>query len=81
MDVSGIDLQSIAVQGIDLAQTQLEAAASGIASAASFSPEAATVDLSAEVVALLSARNQFDVGLATLKIAGEVLKSAVDVVA
>ena len=73
-----MDLSAIALQSIDQAQVQLEAAATGIASTAASSPDAATVDLSTEVVALLSAENQFSVGLATLKIAGEVQKSAVD---
>ena len=79
-----MDLSSIALQGIDQAQGQLEAAAADIASAAALSPDAATgdtVNLSAEVVALLSAKNQFSVNLATLKIANETQKSVVDLLA
>ncbi len=76
-----MDLTAIALQGLDQAQVQLEAAATGIASAAALSPDAATADtvnLSVEVVALLSAKNQFSVNLATLKIADETQKTAVD---
>lgn len=79
-----MDLAAIAVQRIDVAQAQLEAAAMGIASAATLPPDAAasdTVDLSAEVVALLSAKNQLSVNLSTLKIADETQKSAVDLLA
>jgi hypothetical protein len=76
-----MDLAAVAVQGIDLAQVQLEAAALGIARATALSPDAAstdTVDISAEVVALLSAKNQFSVHLTTLRIADETQKSVVD---
>jgi len=83
-DNSSMDLAGIALHGINQAQVQLEAAASGIASAAALSPDAATADpvnLSAEVVALLSAKNQFSLNLATLKGADETQKSAVDLLA
>jgi hypothetical protein len=66
MDLTVTALQGIALWGIDQAQVQLEAAATGIASAATLSPDAATADsvnLSAEVVALLSAKNQFSLNL------------------
>jgi len=62
----------------------LQAAATGIASAAALSLDAAAsdaVELSAEVVALVSARNQFSVDLSRLKIVGETQKSAVDLMA
>jgi hypothetical protein len=76
-----MDLSAIALQGLEQAQVQLEAAAVGIASAGTLSPDAATADsvsLSAEVVALLSAKNQFSVNLVTLKIAGETQKTVID---
>ena len=76
-----MDLAAIALQGIDQAQVQLEAAATGIANAGAQSGDAATVDLSTEVVALFSASNQFDVGLATLKTAGEIQRIAVNLLA
>lgn len=61
-----MDLTAIALQGLDQAQAELESAAAGMASAASLSPDAAaadTVNLSAEAVALLSAKNQFSINL------------------
>jgi hypothetical protein len=76
-----MDLSAIALQGIHQAQARFEAAAPGIASAAALSPDATTadsVDLSAEVVALLSAKNQFSVNPTTLKIAAATQKSAID---
>ena len=76
-----MDLAAIALQGIDQAQVQLEAAATGIASAAAQSSDAATVDLSTEVVALLSARNQVSLGVATLKIADQTAQSAINLLA
>jgi hypothetical protein len=79
-----MDLSAIALQGLDQAEVQLEAAAAGIASAGSLSPDGAgadTVSLSNEVVALLSAKNQFSVNLATLKIAGDIQKSSIDLLA
>jgi hypothetical protein len=76
-----MDLAAIALQGIGQAEGQLEAAAVGIASAGARSADAVSVDLSSEVVALLSAKNQFSLDLATLKIAGETQKSAVDLLA
>jgi len=79
-----MDLSAIALQGIDQAEAGLEAAASGLPSAAGLSADGAapdTVTLSSEVVALLSARDQFSVGVATLKIADETQKSAVNLLA
>ena len=76
-----MDLSAIALQGLQQADAQLEKAASRIASAAALSPDGSnvdTVDISAEIVALLAAKNQFSVNAATLKVASEVQKSAVD---
>ncbi len=79
-----MDLSAIALQGLEQADAQLEKAASRIASAAALSPDGSnvdTVDLSAEMVALLSAKNQFSVEVATLKVAGEVQKNEVNLIA
>ena len=79
-----MDLPAIALQGLEQADAQLEKAASRIASAAALSPDGSnvdTVDLSAEMVALLSAKNQFSVEVATLKVAGEVQKNEVNLIA
>jgi len=79
-----MDLSAIALQGLDQAEVQLEAAATRLASTGAPSPDGAnldTVDISAEMVALLSAKNLFSVNLATLKVANEVQKNAIDVMA
>jgi len=76
-----MDLAAIALQGIDQAQVQLEAAATGIASSGAQTGDAATVDLSTEVVALLSAKNQFSLGIATLKVADQTQQSALSLFA
>jgi len=75
-----MDLSSIALQGMQQAEVQLENAATAIASPGS-SPEGAnidTVDLSAEMVALMSAKNDFSVNLSVLKTADQVEKQTVD---
>lgn len=79
-----MDVSAIALQGLDLAQTQLERAATRLASAGTLSPDAAnvdSVDLSAEMVGLLAAKNQFSVNLKTLKIAGEIQQNLIDLMA
>jgi len=79
-----MDLSAIALQEVQQAETQLEAAATrlasyGAASSDGISPD--TIDLSAEVVALLSAKQQALVNLQTLKTAGEISKTLIDVMA
>jgi len=79
-----MDLSAIALQGLQQAETQLEAAATRIASfgaASSGGVSLDTVDLSAEMVALLSAKQQALVNMQTLKPAGEISKSLIDVMA
>ena len=77
-----MDASSIALQGLQQADTQLDAAAAArIASASANSPDGApvdVVDLSTEMVALMSARNLFDANLATLKTADQMQKSLID---
>lgn len=76
-DRTRMDLTAIALQGLDQAGTQLESAASTIASFQSSSPAGAnldTVDLSAAVVALQSAKNLYSANLATVKAADEIFK-------
>lgn len=76
-----MDVSSIALQGLAQADAQLETAAARIADAGANSPDGATldvVDLSAEMVALMSARNLFDTNLATLKTADQMQKSLVN---
>lgn len=77
-----MDVSSIALQGLQQANAQLEAAAVKIASAGGGSSETPTldaVDLSAEMVALISARTLFDLNLATLKTADQMQKSLLDI--
>ena len=77
-----MDVSSVALQALQQANTQLETAAARIADAGANSPDGATldvVDLSAEMVALMSARNLFDTNLATLKTADQMLKDLVDI--
>jgi hypothetical protein len=79
-----MDLSAIALQGIQQASSQLEGAATQIASFGSQSPDGATldvVDLSAEIIALISAKNLAAVNIDTLKVSGEVQKSLLNVLA
>jgi hypothetical protein len=79
-----MDLSAIALQGLQQADVQLEKAAARIAGAATLSPDGSNVDavdLSAEIIALLSAKNQFSVSLATLKLADQVQKNSIDIIA
>ncbi len=76
-----MDLSTIALQGLQQADAQLESAASKIASFGTNSPAGANldiVDLSAAVVALVSAKNQYSANLSTLKVADEIQKTSID---
>ena len=64
-----MDLSAIALQGVEQGQVQLENAAARLAGAGADSPDGAgldTVELSAEIVALMAAQNQFSANLSTL---------------
>jgi flagellar basal body rod protein FlgC len=77
-----MDVSSIALQGLQQANTQLEAAAAAIANAGadcSSTGNVDVVDLSAEMVALMSAQNAFSVNLATLKAVDQMQQSLVSV--
>ncbi len=79
-----MDASSIALHGLQQADTQLNAAASAIAHAGADSVSGASLDvfdLSAEMVALMSAQTAFDANLATLKTAAQRQKSLLDVTA
>lgn len=76
-----MDPSAIALQGLQQAEYQLDAAAAGIASAgtdSSNSGNADTVDLSSEMVALTSAQTQYEANLATLKTADQVEQNLVN---
>lgn len=77
-----MDVSSIALQGLQLANAQLEAAAVRIAGTAS--PDSMpldVVDLSAEMVALMSAKTLVDANIATLKTADQMQQSLIDITA
>ena len=80
-DSRRMDASSIALQGLQQADIQLETAAARIASFGANSSDDATldvVDLSAEIVALMSAQNAFAVNLATLKTVNQMQKNLID---
>ncbi|MGA2814529.1 MAG: hypothetical protein ABSG16_24310 [Candidatus Acidiferrum sp.] len=79
-----MDLSTIALQGLHQAAAQLESAGSKIASFGTGSASGAnqdTVNLSASVVALLSAKNLYSANLGSLKTADEVAKTTIDLIA
>jgi flagellar hook protein FlgE len=71
-----MDVSSIALQGMQQAQLQLENSARRVASANSD-----TVDLSQEMVSLLTAKNQFAANSNVVKIADEMQKSVINLLA
>jgi flagellar hook protein FlgE len=74
-----MDPSAIALQGLQQAEVRLETTTARIASAgASDGSNVDVVDLSAEMVALMSAQNSFDANLASLKTADQLQKSLVD---
>jgi hypothetical protein len=82
-DPTGMDLSAIALRGLQQAEGQLEQAATRIALSAG-SPGRLTldaVDLSAQMVALLSAKELASVNLQTLRTADEVAKNVIDMLA
>ena len=77
-----MDPSAIALQGLQQADAQLEAAAAKIANAGATSPDGIpldTVDLSIEMVALMSTQNLFEANLATIKTVDQMQKSLVDI--
>ena len=79
-----MDPSSIALQGLQRAEVQLETAAARIANAGATSTPGSNldvVDLSAEMVALMSAQTSFSANLATLKTADQMQKSLIDLTA
>jgi hypothetical protein len=78
-----MDISAIALQCVEQAQVQLADAATRLASAGA-SPDGAgvdIVDLSAEMVALISAKNNFSVNLSVLKTASQIEKQVTDLTA
>lgn len=83
-DHEEMDLSATALQGLHQADTQLTQAASRIASYGATSPDRASLDtaaLSAELVALMSARTEFSANLRTLQTANAIQKNLIDLTA
>ena len=78
-----MELSSIALQGMQQAQQQVDNSARRIASAGlpgAYPPNADSVDLSTEAVSLLTAKSQFGVNVQVLKVADEMQKSLINLV-
>lgn len=76
-----MDPSSIALGGLQQAEVQLNSAATELANAGTASPNGVNldvVDLSAEMVALMSAQTMFSVNIATLKTADQMQKALID---
>lgn len=82
-DDNHMDLSAIALQGLQQADVQLEAAAANLANAgANFAgPTLDTVDLATQIVALNSAQDAFAVNLDTLKTADQVQQTVLNLLA
>lgn len=79
-----MDLSSIALRGLDQAQTRFERAAVGVAGITRASPDGAaidTVDLSTAMVSLLSTKNDVEANLKLLKIANDMQRQVIDLLA
>ena len=79
-----MDISAIALMGMQQAEARLEKAATRIASFGADAFDGAnvdTVDLSSEMLAMMSARNEFSVNLKTLETANEVSKNTIDLMA
>ncbi|HVM92756.1 MAG TPA: hypothetical protein VMT67_08100 [Terriglobales bacterium] len=79
-----MDISAIALQGLQQADAQLQTAAVQIASASAVTPDGTgidTVTLSAEMVALMSAKNQVAINAEVMKTADELQQTTLDVMA
>jgi flagellar hook protein FlgE len=79
-----MDVSSIALQGLEQASAQVDAAAGQIASAGSGTDGAVPVDivsLSEEMVALMSAKTAFAANISVLKTAEQTQQSVLNVMA
>lgn len=77
-----MDPSAIALQGLQQADAQLETAAARMANTGVTSPDGVPVDivdLSAELVTLMSAQNLFEANLATIKTDDQMQKSLIDI--
>jgi hypothetical protein len=82
-DERDMDLSAIALQGINQAQAQLDAAVTGLASAGA-SPNSGgvdVVDVASQLVATNSAEILLQLNLSTLKTADQLQKNVIDLLA
>jgi flagellar hook protein FlgE len=75
-----MDLSSIALQGLQQADDRLQQASTRLASVGS-DGDVDTVSISAEMVALLSAKNEYMTNVRALKTGDEVQQAALDIMA
>ena len=75
-----MDISAIALGGLNQAQTNFETAARRIASVGSGAPED-SVDLTSSIVSLIQAKNDFAANLKTVKVADEMQRTALDLLA
>jgi hypothetical protein len=78
-----MDISAVALAGLEQAQAQLESAATslaGLAGSADLS-SSDSVDLSAGIIALMSAKNNSAVNISVLNTADEIQKQAIDLMA
>lgn len=76
-----MDISSIALQGLQQAQSQFENSAIRVSNAGAASPNGSgidTVDLSSAAVQMLASKNQFTANINVLKIADEMQKSIIN---
>ena len=76
-----MDISSIAIQGVQQAEVQLDAAASNIVPGEANGADPNVASMSADMVSLMTAQNQFSLNLAALATADEVQQSLLDVMA
>ena len=76
-----MDVSSIALQGVERAQVQVNNSASRLASIGADAPAGVgldTVDLSQEAVGLVTAKNQFSANIHVLKVADDMQQRAIN---
>ena len=80
-----MDILSIALQGMNRAQSQLENAASNVArSGGSVSANGIaqdTVDISQQMISMMSAKNDFESNAKTVEVADQMTKTVIDMLA
>jgi flagellar basal body rod protein FlgC len=76
-----MDISAIALGGLDRAYTQFQNAANQIAGAGAASAGPDAVDLSSAAVSMVAASDNFAANIATLKVADDMQKHTLDILA